>query len=154
METIFYYVIVPLVILGIAINIHEFGHYIVGRIFGMRIEAYSFFGLGPRIWGFKRGHTDYRISAIPLGAYVKFYGDEGTAPLEGGSSEGDAVPESELFEFRPRCKSFCDARRTIYEYRFSFGNSFWDGTLSGITDNAFTDSWGDKSRRCRLKSRT
>jgi regulator of sigma E protease len=106
METIFYYVIVPLIILGIAINIHEFGHYIVGRIFGMRIEAYSFFGLGPRIWGFKRGHTDYRISAIPLGAYVKFYGDEGTAALEGGSSDGEPVPESELFELRPRWQKF------------------------------------------------
>lgn len=106
METIFYYVIIPLLILGIAINIHEFGHYIVGRIFGMRIEAYSFFGLGPRIWGFKRGHTDYRISAIPLGAYVKFYGDEGTSALEGGSSEGEVVPESELFEYRPRWQKF------------------------------------------------
>jgi regulator of sigma E protease len=106
METIFYYVIVPLIILGIAINIHEFGHYIVGRIFGMRIEAYSFFGLGPRIWGFKRGHTDYRISAIPLGAYVKFYGDEGTSALEGGSSNGEVVPDSELFELRPRWQKF------------------------------------------------
>jgi regulator of sigma E protease len=106
METIFYYVIVPLIILGIAINIHEFGHYIVGRFFGMRIEAYSFFGLGPRIWGFKRGHTDYRISAIPLGAYVKFYGDEGTSALEGGGSEGEVVPDSELFELRPRWQKF------------------------------------------------
>ncbi len=106
METIFYYVIVPIIILGIAINIHEFGHYIVGRIFGMRIEAYSFFGLGPRIWGFKRGHTDYRISAIPLGAYVKFYGDEGTSALEGGTSNGEVVPDSELFELRPRWQKF------------------------------------------------
>jgi regulator of sigma E protease len=106
METIFYYAIVPLIILGIAINIHEFGHYIVGRIFGMRIEAYSFFGLGPRIWGFKRGHTDYRISAIPLGAYVKFYGDEGTSALEGGTSTGEPVPDSELFELRPRWQKF------------------------------------------------
>ena len=55
METIFYYIIVPLVILGIAINIHEFGHYIVGRIFGMRIEAYSFFGIGKLIWKYDRG---------------------------------------------------------------------------------------------------
>ncbi|MBK9767861.1 MAG: site-2 protease family protein [Chloracidobacterium sp.] len=62
--TAFYYVLVPLAILGIAINIHEFGHFIVAKFFGMRVEAYSFFGLGPRIWGFKRGHTDYRISAI------------------------------------------------------------------------------------------
>ncbi len=93
-------------VLGVAINIHEFGHFIVAKLFGMRVEAYSFFGLGPRIWGFKRGHTDYRISAIPLGAYVKLYGDEVTAPLEGGASDEEKVPESELYELRPRWQKF------------------------------------------------
>src|SRR5690242_2828508 len=114
-------------VLGIAINIHEFGHFIVAKLLGMRVEAYSFFGLGPRVWGFKIGHTDYRISAIPLGAYVKLYGDEATAPLEGGSSEKNVegfleernigkvdeekhaqfvVPESELYELRPRWQKF------------------------------------------------
>ena len=56
--------------------------------------------------GFKRGHTDYRISAIPLGAYVKLYGDEATASLEGGESEGEKVPDSELYELRPRWQKF------------------------------------------------
>ena len=93
-------------VLGVAINIHEFGHFIVAKMFGMRVEAYSFFGLGPRVWGFKRGHTDYRISAIPLGAYVKLYGDEATAALEGGESEGEKVPDSELYELRPRWQKF------------------------------------------------
>jgi regulator of sigma E protease len=93
-------------VLGIAINIHEFGHFIVAKLFGMRVEAYSFFGLGPRIWGFKVGHTDYRVSAIPLGAYVKLYGDEATAPLEGGDSTGEKVPDEELYELRPRWQKF------------------------------------------------
>ena len=93
-------------VLGVAINIHEFGHFIVARLLGMRVEAYSFFGIGPRIWGVKKGHTDYRISAIPLGAYVKLYGDEATSSLEGGSSEGEEVPESELYELRPRWQKF------------------------------------------------
>ena len=93
-------------VLGIAINIHEFGHFAVAKLLGMRVEAYSFFGLGPRIWGFKVGHTDYRISAIPLGAYVKLYGDEATAPLEGGDSNNETVPESELYELRPRWQKF------------------------------------------------
>ena len=93
-------------VLGIAINIHEFGHFLVAKLFGMRVEAYSFFGLGPRIWGFKVGHTDYRISAIPLGAYVKLYGDEVTAPLEGGASSNEKVPDSELYELRPRWQKF------------------------------------------------
>jgi regulator of sigma E protease len=93
-------------VLGIAINIHEFGHFIVAKLLGMRVEAYSFFGLGPRIWGFKVGHTDYRISAIPLGAYVKLYGDEATAALEGGESDSERVPDSELYELRPRWQKF------------------------------------------------
>ena len=93
-------------VLGVAINIHEFGHFLVAKLFGMRVEAYSFFGLGPRIWGFKIGHTDYRVSAIPLGAYVKLYGDEATAPLEGGDSSDEKVPESELYELRPRWQKF------------------------------------------------
>lgn len=126
LSTAFYYVIIPLLVLGIAINIHEFGHFIIAKMFGMRVEAFSFFGLGPRVWGFKIGHTDYRISAIPLGAFVKLYGDEATAPLEGGNEKDletfldernigkvdpekpviEKVPESELYELRPRWQKF------------------------------------------------
>lgn len=106
MPDIIIVILAVIFVLGVAINIHEFGHFMVAKLFGMRVEAYSFFGLGPRIWGFKRGHTDYRISAIPLGAYVKLYGDEATAPLEGGDSDGEVVPESELYELRPRWQKF------------------------------------------------
>ena len=106
MPDILLVVLAVIFVLGIAINIHEFGHFAVAKLFGMRVEAYSFFGLGPRIWGFKVGHTDYRISAIPLGAYVKLYGDEATAALEGGESEGEKVPDEELYELRPRWQKF------------------------------------------------
>lgn len=99
-------VLAILFVLGVAINIHEFGHFIVAKLFGMRVEAYSFFGLGPRVFGVKIGHTDYRISAIPLGAYVKLYGDEGAGPLEAKDSSAEAVPESELYELRPRWQKF------------------------------------------------
>ncbi|NNE99898.1 MAG: RIP metalloprotease RseP [Pyrinomonadaceae bacterium] len=102
MPDILLVVLAVVFVLGVAINIHEFGHFIVARMLGMRVEAFSFFGIGPRIWGFKKGHTDYRISAIPLGAYVKLYGDEATSSLEGGSSEGEEVPKPELYELRPR----------------------------------------------------
>ena len=93
-------------VLGIAINIHEFGHFAVAKLLGMRVDAYSFFGLGPRIWGFKYGQTDYRISAIPLGAYVKLYGDESNSGLEGEDDKSDPVPDSELYELRPRWQKF------------------------------------------------
>ena len=106
LNTLFYYVLIPLVVLGIAVNIHELGHFLVAKFFGMRVEAYSFFGLGPRVWGFRRGHTDYRISAIPLGAYVKLYGDESNVGLEGADEAGEKVPERELYEMRPRWQKF------------------------------------------------
>src|SRR5690606_10253459 len=106
MPDIIIVILAVIFVLGIAINIHEFGHFIVAKLFGMRVEAYSFFGLGPRIWGFKVGHTDYRISAIPLGAYVKLYGDDVTAPLEGGDSSNESVPAEELYELRPRWQKF------------------------------------------------
>lgn len=93
-------------VLGIAINIHEFGHFAVAKLLGIRVDAYSFFGLGPRIWGKKIGHTDYRISAIPLGAYVKLYGDESNSGLEGQDDKSEPVPESELYELRPRWQKF------------------------------------------------
>ena len=93
-------------VLGVAINIHEFGHFIIAKLFGMRVEAYSFFGLGPRVFGFKIGNTDYRVSAIPLGAYVKLYGDEAAGPLEAKDETTEPVPESELYELRPRWQKF------------------------------------------------
>lgn len=93
-------------VLGVAINIHEFGHFIIAKLFGMRVEAYSFFGLGPRLFGVKIGHTDYRVSAIPLGAYVKLYGDESNSGLEAADETTEPVPESELYELRPRWQKF------------------------------------------------
>ena len=128
----FYYVLIPLAVLGIAVNIHEFGHFMVAKLFGMRVEAYSFFGLGPRIWGFKRGHTDYRISAIPLGAYVKLYGDEATGALEGGESKGEDVPDSELYELRPRWQKFLvmlggPFMNLVLAFAIPFGAAFIQG---------------------------
>ncbi len=59
--------------LGALIAAHEFGHLLVAVAMGMRVEVYSI-GFGPRLWGFKRGDTDYRLSAIPLGGYCRIAG--------------------------------------------------------------------------------
>src|SRR5215813_10555154 len=86
-------------ILGAAVTLHEFGHFIVAKLFKIRVETFSI-GFGPRLWGFKKGTTDYRISAIPLGGYVKLGGDESNAPIEGeGASD---IPAHERFDLRPR----------------------------------------------------
>ncbi len=56
-------------VLGVVIILHELGHFLVARYFKIRIETFSV-GFGPRLFGFRRGDTDYRISAFPLGGYV------------------------------------------------------------------------------------
>lgn len=86
-------------ILGSAVVLHEFGHFIVAKLFKIRVETFSV-GFGPRLFGKKWGHTDYRISAIPLGGYVKLGGDESNAPLEGASASD--IPVEEMFNLRPR----------------------------------------------------
>jgi regulator of sigma E protease len=62
------------VILGFMILIHEFGHYATAKLLGVRVETFSI-GFGKRLFGFRRGDTDYRIAAIPLGGYVKMSGE-------------------------------------------------------------------------------
>ena len=64
-----------LVLIGVMINIHEAGHYFVARYFDVKVEAFSF-GFGPRLFGFQRGETDFRFSAIPFGGYVKMTGEQ------------------------------------------------------------------------------
>src|SRR6202047_3345950 len=61
-------------VLGFMILIHEFGHYAVAKLLGVRVEVFSI-GFGKRLLGFRKGDTDYRISAIPLGGYVKMSGE-------------------------------------------------------------------------------
>lgn len=73
-----------LAVLGILIFVHEFGHFIVARRLGVGVTKFSF-GFGPRLAGVTRGETEYLISAIPLGGYVKLVGendDEEVPPEE------------------------------------------------------------------------
>jgi regulator of sigma E protease len=96
------YLIGPLAfifILGAAVIIHEFGHFIVAKLLKIRVETFSV-GFGPRLFGRKWGTTDYRVSAIPLGGYVKLGGDESNAAIEGeGASD---IPPEEQFNLRPK----------------------------------------------------
>src|SRR6266550_399532 len=64
-----------LVLLGVMILIHELGHFWAARYFGVGVEVFSF-GFGPRLFGFRRGDTDYRFSAILFGGYVKMMGEQ------------------------------------------------------------------------------
>lgn len=69
------------VVLGVLVFVHEFGHFIVAKLLGVGVEKFSL-GFGPRILGKKIGMTDYRISAIPLGGYVKMVGEAPDSELD------------------------------------------------------------------------
>src|SRR5437016_10304749 len=93
------YIPALILILGPAVILHEFGHFIVAKLLRIRVETFSV-GFGPRLFGKRWGTTDYRVSAIPLGGYVKLGGDESNAPIEGeGASD---IPAGERFDLRPR----------------------------------------------------
>ena len=62
------------IVFGILVFIHEFGHFFMAKLVGIRVETFSF-GYGKRLIGVKKGHTDYRLSVLPLGGYVKFLGE-------------------------------------------------------------------------------
>ena len=70
-----------IIVLGVLIFFHELGHFLVARFFGVGVEKFSL-GFGPRIFGKKIGITDYRLSAIPLGGYVKMIGEDPEAEVK------------------------------------------------------------------------
>ena len=81
-----------LVLIGVMIMIHELGHFWAARFFDVRVEAFSF-GFGPRLFGFRRGDTDYRFSLILLGGYVKMAGEQPT---------DESVDDPRAFLAKPR----------------------------------------------------
>jgi regulator of sigma E protease len=84
------------VVLGVMIVVHEFGHFAVAKLCGVRVEVFSV-GFGKRLFGIRRGETDYRVSLLPLGGYVKMAGEN---PME--ERKGD--PRE--FLSRPRWQRF------------------------------------------------
>ena len=78
-------------VLGILILVHEWGHFVVARFFGVRVDVFSI-GFGPRLFGWKRGATDYRVSAIPLGGYVRMAGQD-LSDIDAGEQKPSGAPD-------------------------------------------------------------
>jgi regulator of sigma E protease len=92
------------IVLGIMVLIHELGHFVMAKLCKVKVEIFSL-GFGPRIAGFRYGDTDYRISALPLGGYVKMFGDApGEAPRDRETLDvlGIDIDSSGEFNGRPR----------------------------------------------------
>ena len=83
-------------VLGVLVFVHEFGHYAVAKLCGVRVEVFSL-GFGKRLWGFRRGNTDYRISLLPLGGYVKMAGENPMETRTGDPGEFTSHPRWQRF---------------------------------------------------------
>jgi len=87
---------VAIVVLGVIIVIHELGHFLVAKFFKIKVETFSV-GFGPRLFGFRKGDTDYRLSAFPLGGYVKMAGETPMDSLTGEAYEFLSKPKWQRF---------------------------------------------------------
>jgi regulator of sigma E protease len=83
-------------VLGILVFVHEFGHYAVAKLFKVRVEVFSL-GFGKRLIGFRRGDTDYRLSLLPLGGYVKMAGENPMEARTGDPGEFMSHPRWQRF---------------------------------------------------------
>ena len=83
-------------VLGTLIFVHEAGHFLVAKLFKVRVLVFSF-GFGKRIFGFHRGDTDYRVSLIPLGGYVRMAGDTPEENDTGNPDEFLSKPKWQRF---------------------------------------------------------
>ena len=100
-SNILYYVVPFLVLLGILVFVHELGHFLVARAGGVKVDEFSI-GFGKELWGRtdKKG-THWKVCAIPLGGYCKFYGDEDAASVSESEKLKDISEEEKkhIFQF-------------------------------------------------------
>ncbi len=89
-------VAVVVVVLGFMIFVHELGHFVAAKRFGVRVLVFSL-GFGKRLVGFEHGGTDYRISALPLGGYVRMAGEDPSEPSQNDPGEFFAHPRWQRF---------------------------------------------------------
>lgn len=96
-------IIATIVVLGVLIFVHELGHFAAAKSVGIEVQRFSI-GLGPKLWGFRRGETEYILAIIPLGGYVKMGGmdDEVMDRIEGGPvSDEPRQPGPRDFDGKP-----------------------------------------------------
>ncbi len=88
-----------IIILGLLVFVHELGHFVVAKLIGVRVEEFAF-GFGPRLIGKKIGQTEYRINALPLGGYVKIYGESISNEIYSNEKLAKVWKDLELYKIK------------------------------------------------------
>ena len=125
-------ILATIVVLGVLIFVHELGHFLAAKSVGIEVQRFSI-GLGPTIVGFQKGETEYVVSWIPLGGYVKMGGmdDEVMDRLEGGAEPEPRQPSPRDFDSKPIwARTFVISAGVIMNMLFAFGvyvgvNAVW-----------------------------
>jgi regulator of sigma E protease len=133
-------VLATIIVLGVLIFVHELGHFGAAKLVGVEVQRFSI-GLGPRIFGFKWGETEYVFSAIPLGGYVKMGGmeDEVMEMVEGGKGAPPRVPGPRDFDGKPIwARTFVISAGVIMNMIFAFAVYSFVAGFWGARDVAST----------------
>ena len=93
-----YLVVGIVLVLGVMVLIHEWGHFVVARLCGVRVDVFSI-GFGPRLFGWKKGPTDYRVSILPLGGYVRMAGQD-LSEVDAGEKPPTGAPDELMSQTR------------------------------------------------------
>ncbi|HSG08894.1 MAG TPA: RIP metalloprotease RseP [Longimicrobiales bacterium] len=116
-------ILATIIVLGVLIFVHELGHFAAAKAVGVEVQRFSI-GLGPKVFGFQRGETEYVLSAIPLGGYVKMggMGDEVMERVEGGPTQARREPSHRDFDAKPVwARTFVISAGVIMNMLFAFG---------------------------------
>ncbi|MDP2955341.1 MAG: RIP metalloprotease RseP [Longimicrobiales bacterium] len=116
-------ILATLIVLAVLIFVHELGHFAAAKAVGVEVQRFSI-GLGPKVFGFRRGETEYVVSAIPLGGYVKMGGmdDEVMERVEGGGPESAKVSGPRDFDVKPIwARTLVISAGVIMNMVFAFG---------------------------------
>lgn len=97
---VWYYVVIFLLIITIVVFVHELGHFLVARWNGVRVDVFSI-GFGPELWGWTaRSGTRWRVALVPLGGYVKFFGDEDASSTRPSDQPMTEEEKQGAFQFK------------------------------------------------------
>jgi regulator of sigma E protease len=133
-------ILATIIVLGVLIFVHELGHFWAAKAVGIEVQRFSI-GLGPKLFGFKSGETEYVLSIIPLGGYVKMGGmdDEVMDKIEGGAAEGAREPSDRDFDRKPIwARTLVISAGVMMNMLFAFVSYTFVAAQYGIPDYATT----------------